>query len=81
MQASSPIAVRIMTSGSMSVWCTEAFSGLELTGVLAVLVEHLVDLVTNLAIGDLDVVLGGAVVGHEGEETVVRNVELDLVLA
>jgi len=49
-------------------------------GVLAVLVEHLVDLVTNLAIGDLDVVLGGAVVGHEGEETVVSNVE-ELVLA
>jgi hypothetical protein len=35
-----------------------------LTGVLAVLGEHLVDLVTNLAVGDLDVVLGGAVIGH-----------------
>jgi len=49
-------------------------------GVLSVLGEHLVDLVTNITVGDLDVVLGGAVVGHEGEETVVSNVE-ELVLA
>jgi hypothetical protein len=46
------------------------------TGVLAVLVEHLVDLVADFTIGDLDVVLGGAVVGHEREEAVVGNVEL-----
>lgn len=49
-----------------------------LTGVLAVLAEELVDLVANLAIGDLDIVLGGAIVGHEGEETIVSNVELGL---
>jgi hypothetical protein len=40
-----------------------------------------VDLVTSFTIGDLYVVLGGAIVGHEGEETVVSNVELSLVLA
>jgi hypothetical protein len=52
-----------------------------LTGVLAVLGEHLVDLVANLAIGDLDVVLGGAVVGHEGKEAVVGNVELEYTVS
>lgn len=46
------------------------------TGVLALVGEELVDLVTNLAIGKLDVVLGGAVVGHEGKETILRNVDL-----
>jgi hypothetical protein len=48
----------------------------KLTGVLSILSEELVDLVTNLTIGDLDIVLGGAVVRHEGEETVLRDVDL-----
>jgi len=47
-----------------------------LTGVLVLLVEKLVNLVTNLAIWDLDIVLGGTVVGHEGKETVVSDIEL-----
>ena len=55
--------------------------GVVLTGVLAVLGEELVDLVANLAVGELDVVLGGAVVGHEGEETVIGNVELEGISA
>lgn len=46
------------------------------TGVLLLLLEELVDLVTNLARRDLDVVLGGAVVVHEGKEVVVSDVEL-----
>lgn len=49
---------------------------MQLTGVLALLGKQLVDLVANFTIGDLDVVLGGAVISHEGEETVVGNVEL-----
>jgi hypothetical protein len=44
-------------------------------GVLAILNEHLVDLVANLTIRDLDIILGRAIVGHEREETVVSNVE------
>jgi hypothetical protein len=48
----------------------------KLTGVLLLLVEELVDALTDLVVGDLDVVLGGAVVEHEGEETVVSDVEL-----
>ena len=51
-------------------------AGLELTGVLLLLNEELVDSVTDLVLGDLDVVLGGAVVKHEGEETIVSDVEL-----
>ena len=53
----------------------------KLTGVLAILGEELVDLVTNFAIGDLDVVLGGAIIRHEGEETVIGNVELKHVVS
>jgi hypothetical protein len=80
MQASSPIAVRTMTSGNMSAVSVFILQVL-LTGVLAILGEHLVDLVANLALGNLDVVLGGAVIGHEGEETIVGNVELENTLA
>lgn len=52
-----------------------------LTSVLAVLSEELVDLLTGLAVRELDVVLGGAVIGHEGQETVVSHVKLNAVLA
>ena len=51
-----------------------------LTGVLALLVEKLVKLVTDLAVGNLDVVLGGTIIGHEGEETIVSDVELRIML-
>lgn len=48
----------------------------KLTGILLVLLEELVDLVANLAVGHADIILGLAIVGHEGEETIVGNVEL-----
>jgi hypothetical protein len=51
-------------------------TGIRLTGVLALLGEKLVNLVANLAVGDLNIVLGVAGVGHEGEEAVVSDVEL-----
>jgi hypothetical protein len=47
-----------------------------LTAVLALLSEHLVDSVTNITIGNLDIILGATVVVHEGEEAIVGNVEL-----
>ena len=48
-----------------------------LTSVLAILGEELGDLVTNFAIGKLDVVLGAAgILVHEGQETIVGNIEL-----
>lgn len=52
-----------------------------LTDVLALINEELVDLVTNLTIGELDVVLGGAVVRHEGKETILRNVDLRCIVS
>jgi hypothetical protein len=56
--------------------CSYCSSALALTGVLAVLVEHLGNLLANFAVGELDIVLGGAVIGHEGEETVVGDIDL-----
>jgi len=44
-------------------------------GVLLVSAEELLDLVTNFALGDFDVVLGGAILRHEGQETVVGDIK------
>ncbi len=49
----------------------------KLTGILLIRLEKLDDLVANLAIGHLDVVLGFAVLTHEGEEVVVGDVKLE----
>lgn len=49
-------------------------------GVLLLVLEELLNLGANLALGALDVVLHGAVLSHEGEETIVLDVE-KLVLA
>lgn len=43
--------------------------------VLALLIEHLLDSLTNLTLGELDVVLGVTGLVHEGEETVVGDIE------
>ena len=77
MAASSPMAVRTMTPAINQLLLKVTRSDGELTGVLALLGEELVDLVSDLAIGDLDIVLGGAVIGHEGKETILRNVDLE----
>ena len=47
------------------------------TGVLLVLLEELVDLLSDLSVRDLDVVLGGTVLRHEGKESIIGNVELE----
>lgn len=47
-----------------------------LTGVFAVVGEELGDLVADVAIGNLDIVLGGAIVRHEREEAIIGDVEL-----
>ena len=47
-----------------------------LTGVLAILNEKLLDLVTDFALGELDIVLGGTIIRHEGEEAVISHVKL-----
>jgi hypothetical protein len=46
------------------------------TGVLLLVPEELLDLLADLALGDLDVVLHVAVLRHEGEEAIVLDVEL-----
>jgi hypothetical protein len=48
----------------------------KLTGVLLFGGEELVDLLTNFSIGNLDIVLGLTIIGHQGEETIVRDIEL-----
>ena len=48
-----------------------------LTSILAIISEELLDFVTNITLGDLDIVLGGTIVRHEREETVVSNVKLE----
>ena len=71
------MAVRTMTPAINQLLLKVTRSDGELTGVLALFGEELVDLVSDLAIGDLDIVLGGAVIGHEGKETILRNVDLE----
>lgn len=47
------------------------------TDVLSFVLEELLDLVTGLAIWDLDIVLGStSVVVHEGEEVIISDIEL-----
>jgi hypothetical protein len=48
----------------------------EHTSILAVFGKELLDLVSDFAVGDLDVVLGGAIVGHEGKEAIIGDIEL-----
>ena len=47
------------------------------TGVLLLSGEELGDLVTDLAVGHLDIVLGVTIIVHEGKEAVVRDIELE----
>ena len=75
------MAVRTMTPAINQLLLKVTRSDGELTGVLALFGEELVDLVSDLAIGDLDIVLGGAIIRHEGEETVVSDIELRKDLA
>lgn len=70
------MAVRTMTSVRVLALESTVIDGTALTSVLAVLGEELVDLVTDFSVRNLDIVLGGAVLGHEGEETIVSDIEL-----
>lgn len=49
---------------------------MELTGILLLNLEKLGDALTNLALGELDVVLGDTIIGHQGEEAIVGDVDL-----
>lgn len=76
MAASSPMAVRTMTSAGLLIRYKEAYIGIDLTGVLAIVGEELGDLVADLTLWDLDIVLLVTAVGEEVQEAVLRDVEL-----
>lgn len=76
MAVSSPMAVRMMTSGRLLVFTAPDVEMVIRTGVLLLVPEELLNLGTDLAIGALDVVLHGAILRHEGKETIVLDVEL-----
>lgn len=48
----------------------------KLTGVLLLGAEKTLDLLTNFTLRQLDIVLGGTVIRHEGQEAIVGDVEL-----
>lgn len=76
MAVSSPMAVRMMTSEKLLVFTALDVEMVIRTGVLLLVPEELLNLGTDLALGALDVVLHGAVLRHEGKETIVLDVEL-----
>lgn len=47
-----------------------------LTDVLLLLLEHLLDALTKIVVGDLDIVLGVTVILHQGQEVIVGDVQL-----
>ena len=70
------MAARMMTSGRLLVFVRLGVKMVIRTGVLLLVLEELLDLGANLTLGVLDVVLHGAILRHEGEETIVLDVEL-----
>lgn len=48
------------------------------TGIFLVSVEQFLNLLANLAIGDFDIILGLAIVGHQGKKAIIRDVKLDI---
>jgi hypothetical protein len=67
--------------GRQSVFNPLYKASLMLTGILLVDLEELLDLLANLTFWDFDIILGGTVVGHEGQEAVISNIELFQTLA
>jgi hypothetical protein len=68
------MAAMTMTSyevSGMSIFCGRAL----LTDVLAI-VEHLLDLLADLTIGDLDIVFGVAGIVHQGKEVIIGDIQL-----
>ncbi len=46
------------------------------TGIFLLGTEEILDLVTNFTVWELDIVLGGTVVGHQGEATIISDIKL-----
>ena len=49
----------------------------QLTSVLLLFMEELLNLLTNITIRDLDIILSFAIIGHQREETIIRDIKLD----
>jgi hypothetical protein len=77
MAASSPIAVRTTTSVIVRE-LKPSRSCIKLTGVLFLSLEELIDLITNLSIGNLDIILGLTVIGHQAEKSIIGDVKLKI---
>lgn len=80
MAASSPMAVWMMTSKDVRLESAFINSGKIaglLTDVLLILTEKLDDTLANLAVGELDIVLGVTVILHQGKEVIVGDVKLE----
>ncbi len=78
MASSSPIAVNTITSESISI-CQRTQHGRALTGVLLFGTEEFLNLVTDFTFWHLDVILGGTIIRHEGQETIIGDIELQRV--
>ena len=48
------------------------------TSILFFGTEELFNLLASFAIGELNIILGGSIIAHQREETVVGNVELQV---
>lgn len=70
------MAVRTITSVNEISLKSNLHNGFQLTGVFLLLTEKLLDLLTNFTIGHLDIILGGAIVRHEGQEVVISDIKL-----
>ena len=47
-----------------------------LTGIFLICAEELLDLIANLSVRNLNVILGSAILRHEGKEVVISDIQL-----
>ena len=70
------MAVKTMTSTDICKYSATNLDNLVLTGILLLGLEQLLDLLANFTLWDFDIVLGGAIIRHKGQEAVVSDIEL-----
>ena len=71
------MAVKMTTSEDVRVDSTGKSGNCGLTGILLLSLEQLGDLVTDLTVGHLDIILGVTVIVHEGEVSIIGDIELE----
>lgn len=75
MATSSPMEVSTITSSDVSRVSPEVHK-FQLTGILFFSAEKLLNFITNLSIGNLDIILGVAVLTHKRKEAIFRHIKL-----